>query len=78
MKCTDFSFLSVQIDYSQPRLLRQEAVFHIMPSLGSNHMAILSFLDAIGVRQLTWFQEHVKEFADYPVLKQGVPNWVSV
>ena len=70
--------LSIQIDYRQPGPTHQEAAYHIMPLLGSNMLATLSFLDAIGARQFTWFQEHVKEFSEYPLPQQGLPDWVSI
>lgn len=71
------TLLSVQIDYSLPRPSNQEAAFHIMPMLGYTTLATVSFLDAMGARHFTWFQEIEKETSQYPSPLQGLPDWVS-
>ena len=49
-----------------------------MPRLGYNTLAAINFLDAIGVRQFTWFQEIEDETSQYPLPHQGLPHWVSI
>ena len=71
-------FLTEQIDYSLPKPSKQEAAFHVMPMLGYNTLATINFLDAIGVREFTWFQEIDEELSNYPGPAQGYPHWVSM
>ena len=49
-----------------------------MPMLGYNSLAAINFLNAIGVRQFTWFQEIEDEISQYPLPHQGLPHWVSI
>lgn len=49
-----------------------------MPLLGYNLLATLNFLDTIGARHFTWFQEDVEEFTEYndPHQLVDVTHWV--
>ena len=76
--CISFHILTEQIDYSLPRPSQQEAAFHLMPMLGYNALATINFLDAIGVKEFTWFQEIEEGISQYPNPVQGYPYWVSI
>lgn len=46
----------------------------MMPKLTHVRVATHNFMEAIGVKEFTWFQENVKEFTHYPL--GDLPHWV--
>ena len=46
----------------------------MMPLLSHVTAAVHNFMEAIGVKEFTWFQENLKEFTHYPLtdLPHGV------
>ena len=46
----------------------------MMPRLTHVTVATHNFMEAIGVKEFTWFQENVKEFTHYP--PGDLPHWV--
>ena len=66
--------LYMQIDYSLSEYRYSADTFHMMPLLSHVTAAVHNFMEAIGVKEFTWFRENVKEFTHYP--RRDLPHWV--
>ena len=67
---------SIQVDYSLSEFKYYKDTFHMMPLLSDVTAGVHNFMEAIGVKEFTWFQENLKEFTHYP--RRDLPHWVKL